>query len=330
MPASARKLAICETPVDINEASAEELSDALPGIGDILAQRIVNHRDEHGPFATTEDLMLVPGLNGKRISKLAPRISMAPPESDFRFQAAPSSISPGDVIERKPSFSILLDPLPQQLTPSLSSLLPNGPRESMRASLRSSSIDELMRPSFRPSALDGSGTVGGSLRAGPRESLAPVLSRRPEEPSEALVDERDVISIPDRRPLWVALAVVAIGLFSATAGAIFGIRSQEGGPRARLEQRVGNTEVKVSDIAGSVQALEGQASSFASSINALDTRVSQQARQAQGHGRVDGAAEKAHPIGEATRDSEARASVRHRVRQAMRELDAIAPAPRVP
>lgn len=47
--------------VNVNTATAAEL-EALPGIGEVLAQRIVDHRTEHGPFATVEDLLDVSGI----------------------------------------------------------------------------------------------------------------------------------------------------------------------------------------------------------------------------------------------------------------------------
>ena len=47
--------------VNINTASAEEL-DGLPGIGPVLAQRIVDYRTEHGPFRSAEELMQVEGI----------------------------------------------------------------------------------------------------------------------------------------------------------------------------------------------------------------------------------------------------------------------------
>lgn len=47
--------------IDINHATAEEL-ETLPGIGPTLAMRIVQYRDEHGPFQTIEDIMNVSGI----------------------------------------------------------------------------------------------------------------------------------------------------------------------------------------------------------------------------------------------------------------------------
>ena len=48
-------------PLDLNRATAQELQ-TLAGIGPVLAQRIVSHREANGPFATVEDLQSVPGI----------------------------------------------------------------------------------------------------------------------------------------------------------------------------------------------------------------------------------------------------------------------------
>ena len=40
--------------VDINRATVDELADALPGIGPKKAARIVQWREDHGPFPTIE------------------------------------------------------------------------------------------------------------------------------------------------------------------------------------------------------------------------------------------------------------------------------------
>lgn len=47
--------------LDLNTATADEL-DALPGIGPVLARRIVAHRDELGPFRSVDQLEDVPGI----------------------------------------------------------------------------------------------------------------------------------------------------------------------------------------------------------------------------------------------------------------------------
>lgn len=55
--------------VPINEADAASL-EALPGVGPVLAARIVAHREEHGPFQTPEDLLDVPGIGESKLDSL--------------------------------------------------------------------------------------------------------------------------------------------------------------------------------------------------------------------------------------------------------------------
>ena len=48
-------------PLNLNTATTAEL-ETLPGIGPTLAQTIVDYRAEHGPFATIESILDVPGI----------------------------------------------------------------------------------------------------------------------------------------------------------------------------------------------------------------------------------------------------------------------------
>lgn len=54
--------------VNINKASAEELTQ-LKGIGQKYAAKIVEYRDQNGPFASPEDLVKVPGIGQKVLEK---------------------------------------------------------------------------------------------------------------------------------------------------------------------------------------------------------------------------------------------------------------------
>lgn len=47
--------------VNINTASIAEL-DTLPGIGPTTAQKIIDYRDQNGPFLSTEDIINVSGI----------------------------------------------------------------------------------------------------------------------------------------------------------------------------------------------------------------------------------------------------------------------------
>lgn len=60
---------VADGKVRVNSASLEEL-DRLPGVGPVLATRIVDHRDNHGPFEKVEDLLDVPGVGETVLSRL--------------------------------------------------------------------------------------------------------------------------------------------------------------------------------------------------------------------------------------------------------------------
>jgi competence protein ComEA len=60
--------------VNVNLASADEL-EALPGIGPVLAQRIVQYREQNGPYNGPEDLVKVRGISRSMVERLANQIS---------------------------------------------------------------------------------------------------------------------------------------------------------------------------------------------------------------------------------------------------------------
>lgn len=55
---------------DLNAADVAELV-RLPGVGPVLAERIVAEREARGPFASVEELARVPGLGPARVRALA-------------------------------------------------------------------------------------------------------------------------------------------------------------------------------------------------------------------------------------------------------------------
>jgi len=61
--------------IDVNEAGADLLME-LPGVGEVMAQRIIAHRLEYGPFSCAEDLLDVKGIGPATLEKLRPHISL--------------------------------------------------------------------------------------------------------------------------------------------------------------------------------------------------------------------------------------------------------------
>jgi competence ComEA-like helix-hairpin-helix protein len=59
--------------VNINTAAASEL-EKLPGIGKVMAERIVAQREQHGPFRRAEHLMLVRGISDRKFREIRPMI----------------------------------------------------------------------------------------------------------------------------------------------------------------------------------------------------------------------------------------------------------------
>lgn len=56
-------------PIDLNTADEDTLT-ALPGIGPVLARRILAYREENGPFRVVEELLNVSGIGEKRVEDI--------------------------------------------------------------------------------------------------------------------------------------------------------------------------------------------------------------------------------------------------------------------
>lgn len=59
----------CAGRYNLNAATVAEL-DTLPGIGPILAGRIVDYRAQHGDFGSVDELVKVRGIAEKRLAKI--------------------------------------------------------------------------------------------------------------------------------------------------------------------------------------------------------------------------------------------------------------------
>ena len=63
--------------IDLNTATLSQLN-GLPGIGPVIAERIVELREKSGPFKRIEDLMNIRGIGEKKFLKLKDRITLKP------------------------------------------------------------------------------------------------------------------------------------------------------------------------------------------------------------------------------------------------------------
>ena len=61
--------------ININTASVDELT-ALPGVGPSIAERIVSHRGEHGPFRIIEEITDVSGIGERRFEDIRDMITV--------------------------------------------------------------------------------------------------------------------------------------------------------------------------------------------------------------------------------------------------------------
>lgn len=64
------------TQVSINQATAEQLAEVMLGIGLKKAQSIVNYREQHGSFASIEQLQEVPGIGAATIERNLTRLKL--------------------------------------------------------------------------------------------------------------------------------------------------------------------------------------------------------------------------------------------------------------
>ena len=62
--------------IDINRAEPW-LLQALPGIGEVLGQRIIDYRSENGPFRAIEDLLKVSGIGSATLEQIRELVTVS-------------------------------------------------------------------------------------------------------------------------------------------------------------------------------------------------------------------------------------------------------------
>jgi competence protein ComEA len=74
--------------VDLNSATAKEL-ESLPGIGVVLAERVIAYRQSVGRFRTVDDLRGVAGIGAKKFDQLKPLVTVAAADTTDKAEKRP-------------------------------------------------------------------------------------------------------------------------------------------------------------------------------------------------------------------------------------------------
>jgi competence protein ComEA len=76
---SGERLLTLGLALDLNTAKAHDL-EALPGVGPVLAQRIIEYRQSRGPFQKIDDLLSVHGIGKKKLGQIKSMITVTSQE----------------------------------------------------------------------------------------------------------------------------------------------------------------------------------------------------------------------------------------------------------
>ena len=88
-PSPPRERAGLDHAIDLNRAGPGEL-DALPGVGPVLAERIILQRQRYGPFHGLEDLLAVRGVGPSLLDRIRPWAVVLPPRAPAALPSADS------------------------------------------------------------------------------------------------------------------------------------------------------------------------------------------------------------------------------------------------
>jgi len=62
--------------LNLNTATTEQLDDELPGIGETMAKRIIEFREERGSFSSVEQLKDIEGIGEKKFAKIKEKVTL--------------------------------------------------------------------------------------------------------------------------------------------------------------------------------------------------------------------------------------------------------------
>ena len=69
------RTAVAQLRININAAGVSEL-EQLPGVGKVVAERIVAYREQYGRFRRPQELLMVNGLSDKKFREMQPMIAV--------------------------------------------------------------------------------------------------------------------------------------------------------------------------------------------------------------------------------------------------------------
>ncbi|MFQ5724418.1 MAG: ComEA family DNA-binding protein [Terriglobia bacterium] len=69
-----------EKPLNINTATVEELQQ-LPGVGEVIAQRILRHREVSGKFRSVDELVVIRGISRRKLEAMRPYVTVEAKEA---------------------------------------------------------------------------------------------------------------------------------------------------------------------------------------------------------------------------------------------------------
>ena len=111
--AKAKTAAAASKPIDINKATAEEMVEALPGVGEVTARKIIAGR----PYASVDDLAKA-GVPARTLEHIRPMIMVAPaptkgePKARAKAKAATTAAAPTGKVNLNTASAEELETLP--------------------------------------------------------------------------------------------------------------------------------------------------------------------------------------------------------------------------
>ncbi len=264
MQRSSKAQPTCRPPVerasiaDLNRESAIALERLLPGVGEVLAANIVEHRNSFGAFESAADLAKVPKMGARRAERLWAAIETIEPDAEIE-EADPVAVPPPE-------------PLPVVEDAEMLAFMARGPVTASHAP--PASHDEAVvrgarqADSKRRRSLARAAVVGLlALAVGVAASVVVAKSARDRSAAVAKADVDDVRA----EVQTLRQEVEAVG--SAQLGSSLERKSESSRADA-LEKRVADTDKAQAETKKRVQAVEERAKKIEDKQEKQSARIS--------------------------------------------------------